>query len=653
MNVLWLDFETYSECDIKERGGMNYAMHPSTQMICAGMAFDDEEPQIITPANEVVFPDNFSDLKVYAHNATFDFRIWNYICVYEFGWPALSLDQMVDTMALCQMFQLPASLDQAGAALGISMPKDARGKQLIKMCCVPQKNGQQPTPWGANARFFSLLYEYCKRDVEAMRQIVNSLPRKELIPKEHKIWAMTYDMNTEGLPVDYENISIIHNTIETYVAEALKVIPKLSDGMFSTLGQIAKIRDWCDINGYPMKSLTAADVSNAIADDDCPEKVKQMMRIRQELGRSSTAKYKKLKAMACKHLTGYKVHDNLVYHGAGTGRWAGRSFQVHNLPRASVESPEEYISCFKYGFGEDTTWVAKGLIRPMICAADDEELLVSDYSSIENRGLHWLADDTETLEGFRNKLDQYKDMAAARYKVNYVDVTKPQRQMGKVIILGCGFGMGADTFQETAYVQFGMTISIEDSQLAVRAYREKYEKVVALWANLKTAMATTVITGQRTTVGRITFGVSRYKGTLWLAMLLPSGKSIYYCKPEVHSMHIPKYEHMGRVPTVTHMGINPYSKKWERLKLIPGRITENAVQGTAREVMAQGLLNVKERMPMVTLLASVHDEAIAKVKKKHMYSGIYEDFNKNLCDIPWADGLPLAADGWIGKRYRK
>jgi len=656
---LWIDFETYSECDIKTRGGMNYAKHPSTQTICMGYAFDDDEPLLYTPDKEL-HPEVISyveaGLPVYAHSATFDFRIWNFIGHEQFGWPALSLDQMVDTMALCQTFQVPASLADAGAALNISMPKNPEGAALIRACCQPQKNGVQPTPWGVNAEKFKRLYMYCLRDIEAMRQVANALPRKVLIPREQALWELTYKMNTVGLPVDYGAILKIKNQLDSYIARALRVVPKLSGGAFSTLGQIQKIRDWCEENGYFMESLDAATVAAAIDDVKCSQKVREVLCLRQELGRSSTAKYTKLVGLACKGDDGnYWIHDNLAFHGAGPGRWAGRGFQVHNLPRASVEDPEAYVQCFYHedGFGPDTTWVAKGLIRPMIKAPEGYALLVSDYSGIENRLLHWHANDEDALNDFRAGVDQYKTMASARYHVEYKAVTKPQRQMGKVIILGCGYQMGKDKFKETAKVQFGLDIELAEAEAAVKAYRAKYTEVVQLWDGLKNAAARTVISGQQTTYNRITFGLAKVKGIKWLAMKLPSGKCIYYMSPEIHHLFIPDYESMGRVPTVTHMGVNPYSKKWGRLKLIPGRITENAVQGTAREVMAQGMLNVKERMPEVTQIATVHDEDIALIKISDIRSDTLDRFNECLCDIEWARDLPLKAEGWIGSRYKK
>ena len=350
MSDLYIDFETYSACDIKKKGGYAYAVHPSTQIICLGYTFDDEQAELATPAEPLpkrIVDHVTSGQRVYAHNATFDYRIWNGVGVNDLAYPALSLDQMVDTMALCLTFQLPPSLADAGEALGIRLQKQKEGTALIKMCCVPQKNGQQPTPWGTNARAFSKLYEYCRRDVEAMREIVQTLPRKELIPTEQRIWELTYKMNTTGIPVDYKAIVCIRDYLNAYVARELKRVPKMCGNAFSTLGQLQKIRDWCGQQGYALATLDANTVQVALNDPNCPDNVRAILEMRQEFGRSSTAKYTKLADLAVLHDDGqYYVHDNLQYHGAGPGRWAGRGFQVHNLPRASVPNPEECINQF-------------------------------------------------------------------------------------------------------------------------------------------------------------------------------------------------------------------------------------------------------------------------------------------------------------------
>lgn len=666
---LWIDFETYSEVDIKTAGGMAYAKSDTTVPICMAYAIDDGPVQLWTPNKELpldILDIVSEDVKVYAHNATFDYRIWNFIMSRDFGWPLLSLDQIVDTQALVASYSLPLSLDKAGMAMDISMPKDTKGKGLIKKLCSPNKKGEQPMPFDTVYRIdFLNFYEYCKRDVEAMREVVNALPRQELIPKEHEVWKLTFNFNSQGVPVAREEVKAIKSYLDKYVTEAMAQVYTLSEGAFNTINQIAKMKDWCEVQGYPMENTQAATITQALEDPNIPGKVAKMLKLRQELGRTSTAKFKKILELCYPgDNNNYWVYDNLVFHGAGPGRWTGRGFQMHNLPRASVPNPEEIVEQFLSGqVINDPVGKGKALVRPMIKAPKGYKLMVSDYHSVENILLAWLAGDTQTLEDFRNGVDQYITMASARYHVPYQEIYegvkagdpryKAIRRMGKVIVLGAGYGMGPETFVTTAKQQFGMDITEEESQEAIKAYRTKYYLIKDLWSELKLAATRAVMTGQRQTYNLITFGTSTVNSVRWLAMRLPSGKCIYYKNPQIEQRYIPKYESMGKVPTITHEGTNPYSKKWGRLALIPGRITENATQGTAREVMAQGMLNVQERMPEVRQIGTVHDESLSLIKNEIATQETLELFNFNLCDIPWAKDAPLSAEGFIADRYRK
>lgn len=947
---LWIDFETYSDINIKLNGGYRYCTDLSTAVLCLGWAINDEPVQIWIPGNP--FPDEAiqainEGCQIFAHNALFDYRIWNNVLCRDFpAIPKISIFNVTDTAGLSASFSLPLGLANAGEAMSIKLPKDIKGAMLVKLLCTPNKEGERPIPNSIELKSkFNELYDYCGRDVDAMREFVQSLPRDNMTPQEARIWCLTQRMNTRGLPVAYDEVQAIKTYLDDYIKKSmaqvavLTTMPVISSKLESTvnpevptemkpvattINQIAKIKDWCLRQGYPILDMQAITIEQCLADDQCPPKVRKILQLRQELGRTSTAKYRKVLELACPgRLDSYWVHDNLVYHGAAPGRWTGRGFQMQNLPRASVPNPEEVIAQFKAGaLVVDPVTKGKALIRPMIKAPKGYSIIVSDYSSIENRVLHWLAGDVEELESFRNGLDQYKTMASALYEVPYDAVDNDQRKMGKVIILGCiaegtlvltqegpvpiekirldhklwdgskwvthqgllykgkkqcvnfagawmtpdheiyfgeqkeevwrhqdsiqsekraicsafrqflntyrdeilrkpvtvtelnapyagnltiilwetlkeaiplnivnagdeqninliwslvqklqdtankllteltaygtplnlgvilrktellsgtgpeelkygvngsqiltlllnmlcgsqvaklqdsnsiesttteimnqgtsdslptertysthdilnagnlhrftiitpkgalicancGYMMGAETFRKTAKLQFRMKLTEKRSKESVAAYREKYPLVVALWTGLKTAAIKTVISGQKHTYGLITFGTATVNGTRWLAMQLPNDKCIYYKNPAVEQKFIPKYENMGRIPTVTHEGWNGYSRKWTRLALTPGRITENADQGTAREMMATGLLSIQDQMKEVQLIGTVHDEGLGLIKNSDIRSDTMEKFNTLMCDIPWAGNFPIKAKGYIATRYRK
>lgn len=661
MKKLWIDFESYSAVNIKLNGGFRYCKDLSTKVICLGWAIDNGPVELWIPGNR--FPAEVIEAvdegcRILAHNAVFDMRIWNNILHRDFPYvPEIDIHNVTDTAGLGASFTLPLGLADAGAAMDIEMPKDIKGKMLIKLLCTPDKAGERPRLTDPEyAEKFKEFFDYCIRDVEAMREFVQSLPRDHMTAPEARIWRLTERFNTKGLPVAYDEVKVIKDYLDEYIEASMAQVPELTDGLAHTVNQIAKIKAWCVKQAYPLLDMTATTIEQCLDDPTCPPKVRQILQLRQELGKTSTAKYKKILDLAIADKDGqYWVHDNLVYHGASPGRWTGRGFQMHNLPRASVPNPEEEIAKFKAKALtlKDPVGKGKALIRPMIKAPEGYMIIVSDYSSIENRVLHWLAGDYEELENFRNGMDQYKTMAAARYHVTYEEVTKDQRKMGKVIILGCGYMMGWETFKKTCKLQFRMDISEDEARIAVQAYRDKYPLVVNLWKGLKGAAIKTVISGQKNTYGLVTFGTATVNGVRWLAARLPNGKCIYYKNPKVEQKFIPKYEDMGRVPTITHEGFNSYARKWQRMALTPGRITENADQGTAREMMATGMLNIQDFMSEVELIGTVHDEALGLVLAQDIKESTMTRFDKLLCDIPWAEDCPVVAKGYISNRYRK
>jgi len=658
-DILWCDFETYSEVNIKRAGGYAYCDHESTNVLCLGFAINDDLVQIWTPNKtmpERVLKHVQDGGIVAAHNATFDARIWNNIMCSEFNWPKLLDHQLLDTMGLAASYALPLKLSDAGRAMNLVMQKDIIGTQLIKKLCKPNKQKEQPSPLDPlYAQDFKSLFAYCKRDVEAMRELILTLPRQYMIPQEREIWSMTRAMNSYGLPVAYEEASTIHEYLEAFIEKAVEQVPIITNGAFNTVNQIAKMTLWCKTQAYPMPNMQVDTVAEAVNDPACPNHVKKLLRLRQAVGCTSTAKYKKIidQALPGKD-NSYWIYDNLMYHGAAPGRWTGRGFQMHNLPRARVEDPEEVIHSFMENeVIEDPVNTAKALIRPMIKAPPGWKLIVSDYSSIENRVLHWLAMDTDTLADFEQGLDQYKIMAAARYKVPYDLVSKIQRQTGKIIILGAGYGMAWETYIRTAKLQFKLTVEEKDARDDISSYRTRYYKVPELWKGLKVAAAKTVISGQKHSYGPITFGSFTIHNIRWLAMQLPSGKCIYYKDPIMEHQLIPRYERMGPVPVITHEGFNSYAHKWMRMALTPGRLTENACQATAREIMAYGMLNVQNQIPEIKLIGTVHDEALGLIRDEHIHEDTMERFNITLCDIPFAKVCPLEAKGFIAERYRK
>lgn len=350
MTNVWGDFETYSEVDLTKAGGYAYAHHDSTNPICFTWAIDDEPVELWTPRDPE--PTRLLEAiadggQFYAHSLKFDFRIWNIIMVRDFGWPPIDIDNCTDSKALCATYGLPLNLAAAGKAMGIKMQKEATGKALIKLLCSPKNGGQPRYLDPVYHSKFREMFAYGIRDTEAMRELVGCLPKDRLIPQEHEIWKLTNNMNENGLPVAYDEVVAIREYLTAYIEEKMKIVPSLCDNYFQKITQTKKIKAWCNEQGYLIPDTTANTVALALEDPSCPENVREILMLRQELGKSSVAKYIKLIAQAVPDETGqYWIYDNLEFHGAGPGRWTGRGFQMHNMPRAMVPNPEEIIAQF-------------------------------------------------------------------------------------------------------------------------------------------------------------------------------------------------------------------------------------------------------------------------------------------------------------------
>jgi len=647
MRKLFVDFETYSEVSMKEKGLYPYATHKSTEVLCMAYAWGKEAPKVWVQGE--AFPDEVlqhikDGYTIIGHNVMFEYMIFTHVLKVP-----ITLDQLIDTMALTAMFQVPLALGKAAVALE-TIHKFDTGTALIKKICMPNKKGIR-YKFDINKRDCAELVEYCIQDVAVTQELYYKLRpmiKDDIYNTEMSIWVMTQEMNLVGLPFDVESSLNIYTAIQEYLKVELLKVSQITNGAVTTVNQHARIKKFCIDHGVIIPN-TQAKTIEAYLKKILPKPVRDLLELRKAIGSSAIAKYKKGLATAVNTTDWYTLPFSLVYHGAGTGRWAGRGIQPHNFPRAKYKTSkevEEVIKAFNsQSFEGNPVQAGKKLLRPMICAPPGLKLIVADYSSIENRVLHWVAGDTKTLELFEKGLDQYKDMASDKYNVPYEDVTPDQRFMGKVIILGCGFQMGAKTFRKTAEAQFGLIVSEEEAVEAVNAYRGKYKLIVKLWNKLHKAVRDAVKRPGET----FKYGmVSVVSSTSWLEIKMPSGKSLYYKDPAIEMKYIPGYESMGTQPTVTHSGVNPYSKKWGRLTLIPGRITENIVQGTARDIMAQGMLNVRKNLPNITLVGTVHDEAIGIID-----GGAQAEFNKELCDVPWTKGLPLKTEGYIERRYKK
>lgn len=438
VDVIHFDYETRSEQDLRKVGAFRYAEDPTTEALC--MVYKvNEDREKLWKMSEPCPPRLQKLLKkgalFVAHNIQFDANIWEHTC----EWGHIPVSQRRDSAAYAAALALPRDLDGVGNALGLPVQKSKEGHKLMMKMCKPRRPSKaNPAKYWELPEQLENLYEYCIRDVETESLLANSI--RPLIDIEQKVWEVSERINARGVRIDVRAVEIILDMLEQASENAKDMLLKYGLPRDS-INKRDKVLQWVKDQGYEMPGYTKADVKRALADPDCPSNVKVVLSIRQRVGKSSTAKYKKIMEQVCKDK---RIRGTMLYHGASTGRWAGRGLQPQNMPRGSVKDTDEALADI---LEDDLGWVemlhgdffevASSCIRGVLTATPGNRLIVCDYSAIEARVLAWVARQEDIIEVFRGHGKIYEHTASGIYNVEVEDVTKEQRFIGKVASLAC------------------------------------------------------------------------------------------------------------------------------------------------------------------------------------------------------------------------
>lgn len=631
-----IDFETYSECDIKTAGGYNYAAHPSTEVICMAWAIDDEGPQLWLPDDP--FPLALSDAildgaEVWAWNAAFERAVWEHWGTRN-GMPYIFPKQWNDTAALAATLALPRSLGQCAEVLNLVEQKDTRGRYLIQRLCKPYRGERR-----RDQHLLDELYDYCKQDVVTERAVKKYVQQyKPMGEHERKVWLLDQAINWRGVGIDTTNVA---NALDLIIAtaEALNAsVVEITDGALSGVGSRAQVMAWCRDQGYRLGGYDKNAILEALADPALPPVVRDVLKVRQTLGKASTSKYQSMQNLA--------GHDNRArgvfsYHGAQTGRWAGRGFQPQNLPRPAFDDADNCVKLFKHRDHEllemlygDPMVALSSTLRSMIVPDAGNRLLVSDFNAIEARVLAWLAGEQAPLDVFASGQCIYCHAATSIYGRTITKADKEERQIGKVAVLALGYQGGVGAFQTMA-AAYRVEISDEMADDIKVKWRKANRNISRFWYDLEAAAKNAVLhRGHAFEAGPITF---KCHGDFLFAKL-PSGRRLAYYKPVIGNNGL---EFWG---TDSRLG-----GRWAKLTTYGGKLCENVTQAVSRDLLADAMLRVEAAGYPVVM--SVHDEVVSEAP---IGFGSLEDFERLMCEMPdWATGLPMAVEGFECERYRK
>ena len=648
MKKLSCDIETFSDVDLIRCGVYKYADSPDFEMLLFAYAADDGDVHIIDIAGGEELPEEIiqaikSDTVVKtAYNAQFErVCLSRYLKLPEGEY--LNPQSWYCTAVQAAELALPLSLADVGSVLGLERQKMTEGKELIKYFCVPCK----PTKSNGNRtrnrpchdiNKWETFKKYCMRDVDVERQIADKLKMYPISDEEHRLYVLDQIINDRGVLVDSElaEQAVKLNSIQTAVAvEQAYMITGLENP-----NSVTQLKQWLKENGVEIESLSKKAVKSLA--DETDGDVSEMLKLRLLMAKTSVKKYEAVIRSVC---SDNRVHGMMRFCGANrTGRWSGNILQPQNLPQNHLPDLTLARDIVKDGdfemldmmFGNVPN-VLSELIRTVLIPKPNHRFIVADFSAIEARVLAWIAGEQWRIDTFKNGGDIYCASASKMFKVPVEKhgVNGELRQKGKISELACGYGGSVGALKNMGAVEMG--VQENELQGLINDWRNANPHIVRFWYEVGNAAMKAIKEKTTVPLGKLVFAYER--GILFIR--LPSGRRLSYIKPRIGT------NRFGG-DSITYMGINS-AKKWDRLETFGGKLTENIVQGTARDLLANALINAANAG--YDTVFHVHDEIICEVPNGY---GSVDELCKLMCIKPeWADGLPLNADGFECEYYKK
>jgi DNA polymerase bacteriophage-type len=646
MHTLGIDIETFSSISLMKAGVYRYVEAEDFQILLLSYSLDGAEPicfdlfhnELPSWFVEMLFDE---DILKTAWNAPFEM-----ICISKHVGRKMDPTQWECTMIKASMCGYSMSLDLTSKAMGLVEKKDPVGKALIKYFSEPcsgkriirERNypHHDPGKWTA-------FKGYNKMDVVVEQAISKKLCYFKISEQEQKYWRLDQKINERGVKIDrqlVENAIQINQYTEDRLVEKARTLTGIANPR-STKQILEWIRE---------REPTVVNLQKQYLKEIIPHlediSVKKLLRLRQELSKSSTKKYGPM--LLCMGAD-FRARGLLQFYGANkTGRWSSRLIQIQNLVKNKLKDLDLARRLARDGIVEDIELLfgnvpdtMSQLCRTAFVAREGTQLLVDDLAAIEARIIAWFADETWRLKVFEGDGLIYEASGAKMFKVPVEEVKGDLRFKAKTAELALGFqgGVGAIVRMEEQGLKTG--ILPEERQDIVNIWRAENPNIVKLWYACDNAAVQAVENpGQVIRTHKLEFFVKHQ--TLWIK--LPSGRYLAYVKPHL------KEGKFGRMQ-VNYWGVDQETKKWCHQDTYGGKIVENVVQGTARDVLAWNIDKLESEGFEVVM--HIHDEIVAEVPletsvKKQKRAG--EIMSQN---IPWAVGLPIREASYLTPYYLK
>lgn len=609
MKYLFADLETFSPLNLPQVGSFRYA--EDCEILLWGYAIDNEPARVWDCTNPQTkeMPEALAkalkevqagERKIVWHNG----MMFDTVVLAAHGYH-IPLEMIVDTMVIAYQHGLPGALGDLCDVLRMptDKAKDKDGKRLVQLFCKPQPECYRvrrhdrytkPEDW---IKFVN----YCRLDVEAERELFNVLPKWNCTEWEHRLQVLDAEINRRGMQIDVELAEAAVELSERNKKLLAEETQRQTRGEVGAATQRDALIDYMAREyGWKIDTMTKAELEKRVDDPSVPDPVRELLKLRLMSTKTSIQKFKALLRRVNKD---GRIRGGLQFRGAArTGRWGGRGFQPQNLARPTMPQREIDFAAavLKDGtfecFYEDPSSVLPNLLRGEIIAPAGKKLIVADYSNVEGRVLAWLAGEEWKLQAFRDfdaghGHDLYKLAYARAFGVKPEDVTKPQRQIGKVLELALGYGGGAPAFARFAkaygidlsdmaeyvkstapravwleavdgypyFVEKNRTGGLEREAFIAcdvlkRLWRKSNPKIVQFWANVGQAVQKAIVSRESVRVGYVAFT----RTESFLVIRLPSGRLLCYPSPKTNPS-------VGK-DSFTYAGTNQFSRKWEKIE---------------------------------------------------------------------------------------
>ncbi|WP_368488102.1 DNA polymerase [Clostridium sp. BJN0013] len=645
MKNLEIDIETYSSVNLQKSGVYRYVEADDFEILLFGYSVDGGEVMVVDLVSGEKIPKKILDaitnenIAKWAFNAQFERVCLSRYLGYPFGY-YLNPSSWRCTMVWSAYMGLPLSLEGVGAVLGLEKQKLIEGKDLIRYFCVPctptkSNGGRTRNLPSDDEKKWQMFKAYNKRDVETEIQIQQRLIK---FPVPEDIWDeyhLDQEINDRGIKVDMGFVKQAIAMDEISHEKLMSAMQEMTE--LDNPNSVQQMKGWLSENGLETDTLGKKAVAELLK--DAPEHLAEVLKLRQQLAKSSVKKYTAMENAVC---SDSRARGMFQFYGANrTGRFAGRLVQLQNLPQNHMPDLKEARGIVKSGdyktldmLYEDIPDTLSQLIRTAFVPNEGNKFIVADFSAIEARVLSWLAGEEWRTGVFARGGDIYCASASQMFKVPVEKhgVNAHLRQKGKIAELALGYGGSIGALKAMGALEMGL--EEEELKPLVNAWRASNPNIVKFWWDVDRVVKKCIKENKSQKINNIEFHCM--SGMLFI--VLPSGRQLAYVKPRIG-------ENIFGGESVTYEGVGG-TKKWERIESYGPKFVENIVQAISRDILMYAMKTLRT----CSIVAHVHDEVIIEADPRMSIDSVCEQMGRV---PPWAKGLLLDADGYECDFYKK